>query len=151
MSQDNLRLFVAFYFDDDAHAVAVAFVANVGNAFEFLILNQLGDVPNQAGFVHLVGKLGDDDILTILAALLDGNFRAHLEGAASGFVSLLDPIAAVNVAAGRKIGPGDQLHHFFQVGFGLFDQQDGGFDCFFQVVRRDICCHADGDAGGTVD
>ena len=147
MSQDNLGLFVAFYFDDDAHAVAVAFVANVGDAFQFLILNQLGDVPDQAGFVHLIRKLGDDDILTILAALLDGNLRAHLEGPASGFVSLLDSFPPINVAAGRKIGTGDKLHHFFQVGFGLFDQQDGGFDCFFQVVRRDICCHAHGDAG----
>ena len=61
--QDDLRLFVALDFDDDAHAVAIAFVANVGDAFDFFVLDQLGDVFDQAGFVHLIGKLGDDDVL----------------------------------------------------------------------------------------
>ena len=81
--EDDLRLFVALDLDDDAHAVAVAFIANVGDAFDFLVLNQLGDVLDQAGFVHLVGKLGDDDVLAILAALLDGGLGAHLEGTAA--------------------------------------------------------------------
>ena len=46
--QDDLRLFVALDLDDDAHAVAVAFVANVGDAVDFLVLDQLGDVLRSA-------------------------------------------------------------------------------------------------------
>ena len=33
--EDDFRLFVALHFDDDAHAVAVAFIANVGDARRF--------------------------------------------------------------------------------------------------------------------
>ncbi len=149
--ENNLRLFVALHFDDDAHAVAVAFVANVGDAFDLFVLDQVGDVFDQARFVDLIGELGDDDVLAIFAALFDGGLGAHLEGAAAGLVGLLDAFAAVDVAAGGKIGAGDELHHFFQIGFGLFDQQDGGFDDFFQIVRRNVGGHADGDAGGAVD
>ena len=149
--EDDLRLFVALHFDDDAHAVAVAFVANVGDAFDLLVLDQLGDVLDQARFVDLVGQFGDDDVLAIFAALFDGGFGAHLEGAAAGLVGLLDAFAAVDVAGGRKIRAGNELHDFFQGGFGLFDQQDRGFDDFFQVVRRNVGGHADGDAGGAVD
>ena len=77
--QDDLRLFVALDFDHDAHAVAVAFVADVGDAFDFLVLDQLGDVLDQPRFIHLIGKLGDDDVLAVLAALLDGCLGANLE------------------------------------------------------------------------
>src|SRR3984957_19317320 len=149
--ENNLRLFVALHFDDDAHPVAVAFVANVGDAFDLFILDEAGDIFDQTRFVHLIGELGDDDVLTILAALFDGYFGAHLEGAAAGLVGLLDAFAAVNVAGGGKIGVGNELHNFFQIGFGFFDQHDRGFDDFLQIVRRDVGGHADGDAGGAVD
>src|SRR6202167_2688238 len=127
VGENNLRLFVALHFDDNAHAVAVAFVANVGDAFDLFILNEAGDIFDEARFVDLIGELGDDDVLAILAALFDGNFGAHLEGAAA------------------------ELHDLFQIGFGLFNQHDRGFDDFFQIVRRNIGGHADGDAGGAVD
>ena len=81
--EDDLRLFVALHFNDDAHAVAVAFVANVADAFDLLVLNQVGDVLDQAGFVDLIGQLGDDDVLAVFAALLDGGLGAHLERTAA--------------------------------------------------------------------
>ena len=151
VGEDDLRLFVALDFDHDAHAVAIAFVANVGDAFDLLVLDQLGDVLDQPRLVDLIGQLGDDDVLAVLAALLDGGFGAHLERSAAGRVGLLDSLAAVDVAAGREIRAGNELHHFFQICVRLFDQQDRGFDDFLQIVRRDIRRHADGDAGRTVD
>src|SRR6202167_4996437 len=149
--ENNLRLFVALHFDDDAHAVTVGFVANVGDAFDLFVLNEAGDIFDQARFVDLIRELGDDDVLAILAALFDGDFGAHLEGAAARLVGLFDSFAAVNVTGGGKIGARDELHDFFQVGFGFFDQHDRGFNDFFQVVRRNVGGHADGDARGAVD
>ena len=55
-----------------------------------------------------------------------------------------------NRAVGKS-GPGIELHHFFQRGVGLFDQQDRGFDHFLQVVRRNIRGHADGDSRRSID
>src|SRR5215831_1921655 len=149
--EDDLRLFVALHLDHDAHAFAIAFVANVADAFDLLVLNQLSDVFDQAGFIHLIGQLGDDDVLAVFAALLDGSFGTHLERSAAFFIGLLDAFAAIDVTASGKIRARNNLHHLLQRGFRIFDQQDGGFDRLAQVVRRDVRRHADGDAGRAVD
>src|ERR1700730_10840915 len=78
MVQNELRLGIALYLDHDAHPLAVALVPDIGNAVDFLVLDQLRDVLDQPRLVHLVRQLGDDDVLAILAALLDGRFRPHL-------------------------------------------------------------------------
>ena len=82
--QNQLGLFAALDFDDDAHAVAVGFVAHVGDAFDLFVLHQLGDALDQPGFVDLVGDFGDHDVLAVLAYLLDGGLGAHDEAAAAG-------------------------------------------------------------------
>src|SRR5580658_2000156 len=149
--EDDFRLFVALHFDDDAHTVAIAFIADVRYALNLLVLDQLGNVADQPRLVHLIRQFGDNDVLAVLAALFDGGFRADLEAAAAGLVGLLDSFAAVDIAAGGKIGARNDLHHLLERGFRVFDQQDRGFDCFLQVVRRDVRRHADRDAGGAVD
>src|ERR1035437_4022741 len=63
--QNNLRFSAALHFDDDAHAFAVGFVAHVGDAFDLLVLHQLGDALDQARLVDLVRYLGDDDALAV--------------------------------------------------------------------------------------
>ena len=145
------RFFVALHFDDDAHSVAVAFVANIGDAFDFLVVDELGDVLDEIFLVHLIRQFGDDDVLAIFAALFDGCFGADLEAAAAFFICLLNSVAAVDVAGCGKIRTGNDLHHLLELGFRIFDQQDCGFDDFLQIVRRNIGGHADGDAGGAVD
>ena len=148
--QDQLRLFAALDLDHHAHAVAVGFVAHVGDAFDLLGLHQLGDALDQARLVHLVGKLGDDDVFAVFAHLFDGGLGAHGEAAAALLVGLLDAFAAGDVAAGGEIGAGNQLQNLSERRVGLVQKQDGGFDDFLQVVRRDIRGHADGDAAGAV-
>ena len=86
-----------------------------------------------------------------LPDFLDGGLGAHREAAAAGFVGLLDALAAGDVAAGGKIGARDELHHFLEREFGLFDHGDGGVDDFAKIVRRNVGGHADGDAAGAVD
>ena len=44
-----------------AHAMTIAFVANIGNAFDSLVGDQFGDLFDQAGLVHLIGNFGDDN------------------------------------------------------------------------------------------
>src|SRR5947209_20435818 len=38
--QHDIRLLTAFQLEDDAHAVAIAFVADFGNAFNLLLVDQ---------------------------------------------------------------------------------------------------------------
>ena len=53
--------FAALELDDDAHAVLVGLVAQVGDAVDFLVARQLGDALDQPRLVHLVRQFGDDD------------------------------------------------------------------------------------------
>ena len=149
--EDELRFFAALHFDDDAHAFARRLVANVGDAFELFILNEVGDAFDEPGLVDLIRNFGDDDIFAVFADFFDGGFRAHDEAAAAGLVGGFDAFAARDVGAGREIGAGDNLHDFFERGVGLFDQEDRGVNDFAQVVRRDVGGHADGDTAGAVD
>ena len=62
---------VALQVDDDAHALAVRFVADVGNALDPLVLGRLGDLLDQAGLADLIGDRGQDDRAAVAAAFLD--------------------------------------------------------------------------------
>src|SRR6267154_1830859 len=149
--ENELRFFAALDFDHDAHAFTRGLVAHIGDAFDFFRLHQVGYPLDEPGFVDLIWDLGDDNVFAVLANFFDGRFRAHHETAASGFIGGFDAFAAGDVRAGRKIRAGNQLHHFFERGVGLFDQQNGGVHNFAKVVRRNVGGHADGDAAGAVD
>ncbi len=94
--EDDLREHVLLQLDDEAHAVAIALVAHLGDPLDALLAHELGDLRVEARLVHLVGDLGDDDLLAIASArdLLDRRAGAHDDGAASGPVRLLDAGAA---------------------------------------------------------
>ena len=51
--QHHVRHRVALQFDDDAEAIAVGFVAQVGNALDLLLAHQFGDALDHGGLVHL--------------------------------------------------------------------------------------------------
>ena len=61
--EDHFGLLAALQLEHDAHAVAVALVADFGDAFDLLLVDQRGGVLDQPRLVHLVGNLGDDDVL----------------------------------------------------------------------------------------
>ena len=63
--EHDLGLGAALEFDDDAHAVAVALVAQVGDVVDDLVVDQIGDALDQLALVDLVGNLGDDDGLAV--------------------------------------------------------------------------------------
>ena len=72
--------------EHDAHAVAVGLVADVADALEPLVLDQLGDLLDQARLDHHVGDLGDDDRAAAALVLLDLGLAAHDDRAAAGVV-----------------------------------------------------------------
>ncbi len=84
--QHDVGLGVALQLDDDAHAVAVALVAQIGDALDQLVAHGLGDALDQLRLVDLVGHLGEDDRVAILADLLDVGLGAHDDRAAAGLV-----------------------------------------------------------------
>jgi hypothetical protein len=80
--QDDVGRRVALQLDDDAHALAVRFVANVGNAFDALVLGCFGDLLDEAVLADLVGNGGEDDRAALAAAFLHFVAGAHDDRAA---------------------------------------------------------------------
>ena len=71
--------------------------------------------------------------------------------AAAGLVGRQRPGAAAKNAAGRKIRSAHDLDNAFEFGLGMADKLDGRVDDLAQVVRRNICRHADRNAVRAVD
>ena len=88
--EHDLRLGAALEFDHDAHAVAIAFVANVGDVIDDFVVHQLRDALDQARLVDLIGNFGDDDRLAVFVESFDAGLGAHHETAAAGSVGFDD-------------------------------------------------------------
>ena len=149
--QHHLGHRVALELDDDAHPLARGLVAQVADALDPLVPDQLGDVLDQLGLVHLVGDLGDDDGLALGPGVdLDAGPGAHLDGPAAGLVGRLDPVAPLDDAGGGEVGPANELHQLGHGRLGIRDEVDDRVDDLAHVVGRDVGCHAHRDAGRPV-
>src|SRR5258708_269004 len=104
--EDDLMLGSTLEADDDAHAVAVGFVAELiaGDVSDNALVDQFGDALDELGFVDLIGNLRDDDGLTATGDVFNGGFGAHHEPAAARAVGLGNVALADDVAAGGKVG-----------------------------------------------
>jgi hypothetical protein len=152
---------VALELDDDPQAVPVRLVADVADALETLVADQVGNLLQQLGLVYLVGDLGDDDHLAIALAgeLLDGSPGPHHDPAAAGPVAEVNARPAVDVACRREVGALHAqptcfvvvLHELIDGELRVAHQAHRGIDHLAQVVGRDVGGHAHGDAARPVD
>ena len=153
VENDFGRRATSFELDDEAHAAFVRLVTDVGDAVEFFVADEFGDLCDQAVFAELLHRerqLGDDDRLLAPFQRLDVGAGAHFDAAAAGLVGVTNLLAAHQAAAG-EVGPLDVGHQPVEVDLRVVDVgHDRGGD-LAQVVRRDVGRHADRDAGRTVD
>ena len=66
--QHDVGQLAALELDDDPHALAARLVAQVGDAFDLLVADELGDLLDQVLLVDLIRDLGDDDRDAIAAS-----------------------------------------------------------------------------------
>ena len=90
--QHHFGVFAAFELDDDARAVFVGFVAQLGNAFHGFFAHQFADFFHQLGFVHLIRDFIDHNrfALAVFADGFDVRFAADDHAAAAGLVARAD-------------------------------------------------------------
>src|SRR5262249_43397513 len=95
---DDLRKDVLLQLDDEADAVAIGLVADLADAFDLLVANELADVRGDARLVDLIRDLREDDLLAIGAVRdrLDHLPRAHDDRAATRALRLLDAAAPID-------------------------------------------------------
>ena len=150
--QHHLGNRVALEVDNDAHAVAVGFVTQIGNAFDLLGPYHLGDALKELGFIQLIGNLADDDALALIAVRdFDVAPGAKLQETAAGVIGLQNALPPVDEPRGGEIRPGKTRHQLGQRAIRVFQDEHQRINDFRQVVRRDVRRHADGNAGRAVD
>ena len=90
--QHHFGVFAAFELDDDARAVFVGFVAQLGNAFHGFFAHQLADFFHQLGFVDLIRDFIDHNrfAFAVFADGFDVRFAADDHAAAAGLVARAD-------------------------------------------------------------
>ncbi len=153
--EDDFMLRAALELDDDAHAVAVGLVADVGDVVDDFFVDDFGDALDEIGLVDLVRDLGDDDGLAAAGDLLKAAFGAHHEAAAAGVVGLREVAATVEETAGGEVRAFDVLENEGEIVGGVLrglgEQRDGGVEDLGEIVWRNVGRHTDGDACGPVD
>ena len=120
------------------------------DAFDFLLLRNVGNALYQKSLVHLIRDLVDDDGFPIIAQGLDTGFRADSDCAAACDVSFRATDFSINDSAGRKIRRRNVLHQPFDRNVRLLNHRKGRVDKFAQIVGRNVCSHSDGDSTAPV-
>src|SRR3546814_7718439 len=107
--EHHLGRVAALDLDVDAHAVLVGLVAQLTDALELLLLDQVGDLLDQPRLVYLVRDLGDADRLAAVVGHLDVGARPHAPPAAAGEVVQVDAADAVDAPGGGALRARDWL------------------------------------------
>ncbi len=142
---------VALELHDDAHALARAFVADVGDALDPLFLGGFGDLLDQPVLADLIGNFGEDDRALVALPLLDDIARADDDRAAAGMIGVARAALAEDHAAAGEIGGGYVGHQLVDGDRAVLDIGFAGGDDLAEIVRRNVGRHADRDAAGAVD
>ena len=101
--ENHFGLLATLQVEDDAHTVAIAFVADIGNAFNLLVLDQRSGVLDEPGLVHLERDFRYDDRLAVLTQLLGRCLGAKFEAAAAAREVVDDALTPQEESAGGEI------------------------------------------------
>jgi len=150
--EHHLGYFAPLELDHHAHARLVGLVADLRNALDLLLVDELGDALEQRALVHLVRQFIDDDRLAIaFFQILEMGTGPHDHATTAGPITVMHAREAVDQARGREVRRLDDTDQFFDIRTRIVEQQQTGLDDFLQVVRRNIGGHAHRDAGRTID
>ncbi|GBD11880.1 hypothetical protein HRbin23_01560 [bacterium HR23] len=152
--QDDLRLGLPLQFHHHPQALPVRLVPHLGDTLYLLVPCQEGNTFYQAGLVHLVGDLGNDNGRPALFRLLNLRFGPQEHPPLAGVVGPQETLASLprqQDAPGGEIRPLDDGQEVLHRGIGVVNEVDDGVANLGEVVGRDGGGHAHGDTAGTVD
>ena len=126
--EDDLGVGVPFQFHDQAGAATIGLVAQVGDADDDLLADELGDLLHDPIPRHLVRDLGDDDRHLAALRLHDVGDGLHLHRAPPGGQGVLDALRADDVRPGGEVGPFDELGEVLGGRLGMVQGMENGID-----------------------
>ena len=137
----------ALQFDYDAHAVAIAFVADVGDVVDDLVVDQFARCARSRRALFTWYGISVTMIACLSLVMFSMAALARIMKRPRPVrVGFEDSRAPVDEAAGREVGALHELQHLGQLRVGIVHQRDGGVDDFREIVRRNVRRHADGDS-----
>ena len=131
--EDHFTHFTAAKFDHNAHSVFIRLIAKpIGrNAFNHFIAIELNDALNEACFIDLIGKLGDDDGVAIaFFIMLNGRTCANDNASTAGMIGLTNAFSAINNRCGREIRCRNIFHQFIDGNVVIMEKRKRCVDGF---------------------
>jgi len=148
---DDVRNRILLQLNNNAHALTVRLIANIGDTFDTLLAHKFCDLFDHCRLVDLIRDLGDDDRHTAGTDLFRVHLTAHNHGAAAILVSRFNSRATKNNAASREVGARNNFHQLRQSDFRALDHRDRAVNHFTHVVRWNIGRHTNRNTASTID
>ena len=104
-------------------------------SMDLFVVDHCGDSLDECSLEHLIWNLGNDYLYLSSARLFGVNLAPNGDSAASGAVTLDDPLAPANHPTGREIRSLNKLHQIRQVRFGIIEQVNHRVAQFGNVMR----------------
>ena len=90
-------------FNHHTDALFVRFIANIGNAIDDLRADQIRDIGDHVGFVHLVGDFRHDDAALAVIHFLNVITGTNGDRSDAGLISIQDALTAKDDASAWEI------------------------------------------------
>ena len=149
--EHDFRNDVTAQFNHDAHTLPVRFIAQVRNAFQGLILHQMSNTLNEAGFIDLIRNLGHDDTVLVFGHRLYMSLGTDLDNPAARRIGLTNTADTKDLGSCWKVRSLDGAHKIFDGCIWMIDKHDQGIHDFPKVVGRNVRCHPNGNTSRTID
>ena len=129
--------------DDDTDKL-IAFVADISENRQLLVIDQRRQRLDQLALLHAVRNFGNDRDPRPASQILDRPFRPDPKRSPPRRISLRNRRRRIDdQPAGRQVRPAHKMEQRPVLGVGLIDQMDCRIDHFGGVVRRNVRRHAD--------
>ena len=141
--QDSVRVSVVLDFNNNADALFRGLVADVPDADDDLLVDQISDLDQHIGLLDLIGDFVNHDTLAVLV-IKHLALRTHVETALAGGVHVDDTVDAMDGCSSGEVRTLYVLHVFFyrDIWFAILSCFKNGIDVevdrssnFCQVVR----------------
>ena len=147
---DDLRVCVALEINNHT-CLLVGFVADGADVGDDFLIHQIRDALDEHRAVHVVGNLGNDELLASAFHFGDADFSTHTHSTFAGVKIRFDPRGTEDFAARREVRSFDVFHQSFDGDVRVVNLRAHAVNYFGEIVRGHVRRHADGDAGAAVD
>ena len=138
--QDNFTNCITAEFNHNAD-VAARFIADVRNAIDALVADEVCNLLAEFSLVHHVRDFGDDDARLALCIRFNFGTGAHTHTAMTREVSFANARTATSNSACREVRALHVFHQFFTGDVRILRHRVDCSTDFAQVVRSHVRCH----------